>query len=626
MMPADVDAHTPARPRTSRLSVDRRMGRVALALGLAPLVVAAVALVVGAGDILPAHDIAQLEMRTRDVGEHQVLLGPYSRDGWFHLGPALFYLLAIPYRLTGGSSVGLYLGALAVNAASIAGMALIARRRAGLPLMLITLLASTVLVGGLGPELVRDPWNPYITVLPYGLLIFLAWAMACGERWALPVGAAVATFLAQTHIGYVVLALPLLAWGAVWLGATEFARRRSARAQMADTAVADTADPDTAAPDDVGDNRRGDAVGRSGAGLARTIAVTAGVLALLWLPPVIEQATGDSGNLGKALFYFRTNDEPGQSLSGTMRIVSEQFALPPAWVTGLRSISLQGEPVALYDSFPLPVLLAPVMVAVVFLWRQGSRDARRFLLTAAAATAFGVVAIHRTTGVAFTYRLHWTSVLGMLTGIVVAWSGWLALRPHVDSAGVRRLTAGVTSALVAAAAVMSVQALQAAPPEQDYADPLAVVVPDAVAYLDDAGQPGRGVVSVESSSFESMLLAPGVALALEKAGVPARLPPLSEAPGEHRVLEEGDDVAVRLTVVVNGDVTDARLRDDLVEVASWGDVPVPRPPDDPAVLREQAFLSGDIEAQRRLGEAYMDDPEIVMFPIDAVALFAEAGP
>ena len=607
-----------------------------LALGLAPLVVAAVALVVGAGDILPAHDIAQLEMRTRDVGEHEVLLGPYSRDGWFHLGPALFYVSAIPYRLTGGSSVGLYLGALAVNAASIAGMALIARRRAGLPLMLITLLASTVLLGGLGPELVRDPWNPYITVLPYGLLIFLAWAMACGERWALPVGAVVATFLAQTHIGYVVLALPLLAWGAVWLGATEVTRRRSARAPASDTAVAGSVDPDTgvrvpgdpdtAASEAVGDSGRGDAVRRPGAGLLRTVTVTVGVLVLLWLPPVIEQTTGDFGNLGKALFYFRHSDEPSQSLSGTMRILSEQFALPPAWVTGLRSIAGLGEPVALYDSFPLPVLLAPVVVAVVFLWRHGSRDAHRFLLTAAAAAVLGVVAIQRTTGVAFTYRLHWTSVLGMLTGVIVAWSVWLALRPHVDSVGVRRLTAGVTVALVAAAAVTSVQAAKIAPPEQDFADPLAAVVPGAVAYLDDVGPLGDGVVSVESASYESMLVAPGVALALEKAGVPARLPPLSTASGEHRILEDGDDVAVRLTVAVNGDVTDARLREDLVEVASWGDVPAPRSPDDPAVLREQAFLAGDVEAQRRLGEAHMDDRDIVMFPIDAVALFVETGP
>ena len=612
VMSADLDAAPAVDPHTPRWSVGRGhiVGRVGLALALAPLVVAAVGLVVGAGDVLPAHDIAQLEMRTRDVGEHEVLLGPYSRDGWYHLGPALFYLMAIPYRLTGGSSVGLYLGALAVNAASIAGMASIARRRGGRPLMAITLLASTVLVAGLGPDIVRNPWNPYITVLPYGLLIFLTWAMACGDRWALPVGVVVATFVAQTHVGYVVLALPLVAWGAVWLGATELSRRR-ARGDAPDGAGPDESDPGTS--------------GSRPSGVGRAVLTTVGVVALLWLPPLIEQLTGDAGNLGKALFYFRHNDEPGQALTGALRILSQQLALPPAWVIGLRAPRYD-EPTALYGSVPLPVLLAPVVVAVVFLWRRGSRDARRLLLTVAFAAVLGVVAIVRTTGVAFAYRLHWTSVLGMLTGVIVGWSGWLALRPRLDAAGARRITAGLTVALVAAAAVTSVQAARESPPEQDFAEPLAVVVPEAVAYLGDVGLPDGSVVSVQSASFESMLVAPGVVLALEKAGVPARLPPLSDAPGRHRLLEEGDQVAVRLTVVVNDDVDEARRRADLVEVASWGDVPAPRAPDDPAVLRENAFMSGDVEEQRRLGEAYMHDPEVVMFPIEAVSLFVATGP
>lgn len=611
VMSADLDAAPAAHPRSPRWSpAGGHAGRVGLAIALAPLVVAAVGLVVGAGDVLPAHDIAQLEMRTRDVGEHEVLLGPYSRDGWYHLGPALFYLMAIPYRLTGGSSVAFYLGALAVNAASIAGMVSIARRRGGRPLMAITLLASTVLVAGLGPDIVRNPWNPYITVLPYGLLIFLTWAMACGDRWALPVGVVVATFVAQTHVGYVVLALPLLAWGAVWLGATELSRRR-ARGDAPDGAGPDESDPG--------------ASGGGRAGLRRVVLITVGVLTLLWLPPLIEQLTGDAGNLGKALFYFRHNDEPGQALTGALRILSQQLALPPAWVTGLRAPGYD-EPTALYGSFPLPVLLAPVVVAVVFLWRRGSRDARRLLLTVAFAAVLGVVAIVRTTGVAFAYRLHWTSVLGMLTGVIVAWSGWLALRPRLDAAGARRLTAGLTVALVAAAAVTSVQAAGEAPPEQDFAEPLAAVVPEAVAYLGDVGLPDGAVVSVQSASFESMLLAPGVVLALEKAGVPARLPPLSDAPGRHRLLEDGDQVAVRLTVVVNDDVDEARRRADLVEVASWGDVPAPRAPDDPAVLRENAFMAGDVEEQRRLGQAYMDDPEVVLFPIEAVSLFVATGP
>ena len=63
----------------------------------------------------------------------------------------------------------------------------------------------------------RDPWNPFVTVLPFSLFVLLTWTMTCGETWALPVGVAVASFCIQTHVGYAPLAIPLMVWGAGWL-------------------------------------------------------------------------------------------------------------------------------------------------------------------------------------------------------------------------------------------------------------------------------------------------------------------------------------------------------------------------------------------------------------------------
>ena len=57
------------------------------------------------------------------MGRHPVLIGLYSRDGWSHPGPLLYYTLALPYRLTGGNPAGLLVGALAVNGAAVGGMA-----------------------------------------------------------------------------------------------------------------------------------------------------------------------------------------------------------------------------------------------------------------------------------------------------------------------------------------------------------------------------------------------------------------------------------------------------------------------------------------------------------------------
>ena len=73
----------------------------------------AVALVVDVGrSYVPTADYAYTELLTRDVGHHPVLTGLYSRTDWNHPGPTLFYLLALPYRLTGSASIGIHVGAL----------------------------------------------------------------------------------------------------------------------------------------------------------------------------------------------------------------------------------------------------------------------------------------------------------------------------------------------------------------------------------------------------------------------------------------------------------------------------------------------------------------------------------
>src|SRR4051794_3327532 len=47
---------------------------------------------------LTFSDWGPMELRVRDVGtSHLPLVGPYSRYGWSHPGPIVFYLLALPY-------------------------------------------------------------------------------------------------------------------------------------------------------------------------------------------------------------------------------------------------------------------------------------------------------------------------------------------------------------------------------------------------------------------------------------------------------------------------------------------------------------------------------------------------
>ena len=90
--------------------------RGAIALALVPFVASAIALIARVGgDYRPLADQAWIELQIRDIGHHPVLLGPYSRFGWFHPGPILYYLLWLPYRITGSSALSLCVAALTLN-------------------------------------------------------------------------------------------------------------------------------------------------------------------------------------------------------------------------------------------------------------------------------------------------------------------------------------------------------------------------------------------------------------------------------------------------------------------------------------------------------------------------------
>jgi hypothetical protein len=65
---------------------------IALGLLLVPSIVS-LAVLAGLGSGFHAvGDNALNELHIRDVGRHVVYVGPYSRDGWNHLGPAMYYL------------------------------------------------------------------------------------------------------------------------------------------------------------------------------------------------------------------------------------------------------------------------------------------------------------------------------------------------------------------------------------------------------------------------------------------------------------------------------------------------------------------------------------------------------
>jgi len=518
-----------------------------LALVSVPFLVSIVVLLSIGGRFHAVSDQALEEMLTRDVGHHAVLLGPFARDDWSHLGPAMFYALAVPYRLTGSNSVGMWIGAVAINAAAVAVMALIARRHGGTALMMLTLLGCAALMRALGADFLRNPWNPYLPVFLFGALIFLVWAMACGDTWALPVGAGVATFCAQTHIEYVILALPLFVAGTIWFVCLALRR-----------------------------HEHGNVHSPSRRSLVRAGMLGIGVLVVMWLPPIIDELTHSPGNLTRVLRYFRDPPPgPRHSVFQGYRVVAGQFWAIPEWVRGAaKPDAFSGEPTLLNKS-PVPLLFAGFVAGSVVLWRRrrdGRGDERGWRLAAivGGALVLGILAVARTVGPAFEYCLRWSLLVAMIATIIAVWGAWTIIQQHISMVVRRRLMLVSLLLLGVLTTADAVAAIRAGTPQQ----PQSGMVSRLAASTLDALPPGAGDVVVESPD-PILGNKAGIVLWLEHHGVAARVEPGDELGyGGHRVLRDQPIRAV-VTVASDSNADDVAVRPDQRLIAASGEFSEP---------------------------------------------------
>lgn len=368
----------------------------------------------------PSGDQAMELLRMHDTGTaHTPLLGPYSRFGWDHPGPLLFWVGAPALRIAGPVGVMVMVGL--VNAASIVGTVAAARRLAGDAFALLVVAATAVLVHSHGAVKLVDPWNPWVTVLP--LLCYLFTVPVAATRGSVrAAGVAVATgsFAAQSHLGNVpVVALAGLA-GLVWWRL----RIRSGPA------------PSIARPV------------RAGTGAAVLVAVAVA----LWSGPLIDQVANDPGNLAALAEFVVDSPEEPAPLGASLGAAARQLGLVPAWA-GAREDIWPVNPAPPWTLLALPLALVLGALPAVRRATGGPRE-RVDLATFAGLVYLGAVfTVTRTTGGLIAYVLRWTWPVAVLATTV-------ALLPLVDllrRRGVptwrfaRPLAAGVTVAVVAAA-------------------------------------------------------------------------------------------------------------------------------------------------------------------------------
>jgi hypothetical protein len=445
----------------------------------------------------PFSDDALIELQIRDIGHHGVLLGPYSRFGWNHPGPLLFFVLLLPYRLTGSLSAGVNFGAALVNFASLAAAAWLAYRRGGLALMIAVLTALGAVMHWLGPQELGDPWNPIITVLPLALVVLLVWSAACGDRWALPAAAAVASFVLQAHVGYGPVIVLLLVWGAVM-------------------------------------------VARQGRSSVPVFVAAAGVIAVLWLPAVIEQLQPGPGNLGR-LLHFSSTSKHTRGLNAGFRIVADNLKLNPSWLTAhTPSTGVDGDVPAAHGALAVPVLLLPFAVAIYAFRRRRSRDGWLLAATLVVALVGAFVGVSRIVGPIFIYLIRWVAVPAALA---VAATLWAAMRsPRFGKA----VFAAVAAAFVVVTVANTVAAARSGVP---YATESRAGHDLAMQVLKHPLSKTDPVLVRSASSFDAGAFMPSLVLELERRGYPVRVQLLDKTRyGAHRVLKAGEKISGVLTV------------------------------------------------------------------------------
>lgn len=361
-----------------------------VAVVLLPLAVVLVA--IAGASWHPPSDLAVEVMRISEVGgRHTPLVGAHSRYGWDHPGPLLFWALAA-FKWRFGTT-GVLVGVVVLNALAIVGALLIARRRGGLPLVVLVGGAVLTLTWALGPSLLADPWNPWAAVLPFFTFVLLAWDLADGEVWALPWLVGVGTYLVQTHVGYTPLVLglgvaaALLARGAV--------RRRPADS------------------------------GAAAASTTRRSSLAAIVVAaVLWIPPVLQQLFGAEGNLTAILRFARHPSEPVVGWRTAWGILGTELGFPGAWLAG-RELDVFG--VRTSSTVPALVLLLATAALGAVAWRRGAASAGRLAILAVIASGLGVVSGARVTGAVGSYLVRWWWVIAAVVWLSVGWSIWSLL-------------------------------------------------------------------------------------------------------------------------------------------------------------------------------------------------------
>ena len=535
-------ATTPGRGR-------RGLALVALTLLVAlPLVVGLIAS--AEPRWVPVLDLAQTELRVRDVGtRHTPLIGLPGRIGdadhqGSHPGPLSFYALAPVYRVLGSSAWALQAATLVIQAAGIAVALAIAMRRGGWALMAATGAVLALLVAGYGAATLTVPWNPFLPLIWWLVVLLAVWSVVTGDTALLAVVVVAGSFCAQTHVPY----LGLCVGAGVVAAATAVVVFRRADAPV---------------------RRR----------ILRHAIVALGLGVLCWLPPLVDQMIHRPGNLSILTDHFTSPPEKAIGPSTAVRLVlqrldAEHLVFDQLAEPGLLVTADPFGRAAEQDRGLVTLTVWGVAVLAAFVLRD--RPLLRLHGVVALGLVFAVLVIARIFGTVWYYLMLWVWGVAALMLLAIGWT-CVAVVARFLSPNRRRAASRLgVAVLVAATAAVSVRGAVAAPdepqPDRPLSDILAELLPPTARALDRGvgaadGHAGRYLVTwTDAAHIGSQGY--GLVNELERRGFDVGVNGgLGATATFHRVLDAADATA-RVNLATGIWVERWRALPDAVEVAS----------------------------------------------------------
>ena len=503
--------------------------RAALAL---PFVVALVAL--ARTHWVPVLDLAMTELRVRDVfGPHSPLIGLPGRIGNFpdqgsHPGPLSFYLLWPVYRLFGGSAYGLLVGAAVINVGAAWTALWIAGRRGGRRLMLGVGAVLMVVVAWLGASVLTQPWNPYLPLVSFVVVLLATWSVLDGDHLMLLPLVGFSTLCAQTHVPYLALCVVLCA---VAIGTVVW--RRS--------------------------------------GL-RSLLLAVGLGAVLWLPVFIDEIRHDPGNITMLRRHFLSPPEDPVGFGVGLKTVLAHFDITRV-LTG--TVSRNDDHLATLDDLAGgrwaigAVVLLLWIGAFVVAWRLRERRLVRLHTVVAVGVAVAVLSTGRIFGKVWYYLTLWSWSIALLAVAASVWTAivWWERRDERPLPLSR-----VAIAVLAVAGVFFVKdAATVDPPEPRLSRSLDAVLDDTAAALADGVGASDGVDGVYAVVWNDAYYfgsqGYGLISELERRGFDARAYETYRVPVTlHRVTDPASATA-EVVLATGSNVAAWRDRAGAVEVA-----------------------------------------------------------